>query len=183
MQRQILATARRDLGDAQLIPQMSGSVEANFKGINPQHALLRDDRLNVPCDLPLDNIIPDVLIVTMPLSRLPEMAKVAIAMFSPELEGPQKEPPPRRVIFAKLMNHMACECLPEDLPRMLREMSTHEAARNEVAGVSHQVATAMERTAELLRTHLRVPALFVSPPGMLYWGGMFQQYVYILTEV
>ena len=45
----------------------------------------------VPCDLPLDNIIPDVLVVTIPLSRLPEMAEVAIAMFSPELEGPQKD--------------------------------------------------------------------------------------------
>ena len=42
----------------------------------------------VPCDLPLDSIIPDVLVVTLPLSRLPEMAEVAIAMFLPELEGP-----------------------------------------------------------------------------------------------
>ena len=38
----------------------------------------------VPCDLPLDNVIPDVLVVTMPLSRLPERAEVAIALFSPE---------------------------------------------------------------------------------------------------
>ena len=117
----------------------------------------------VPCDLPLDNIISDALVVTMPLSRLHEMAEVAIAMFSPELEGPQKEPPPRR-IFANLMDHMACEDLLENLPRMLREKSTHEAARNEVTEVLHQVATAMERTAELLRTHLKVRALFVSLP-------------------
>ena len=48
MQRQILAKARRDLGDAQLMPEMSGGVEADFKGINPAHALLRDDRLNGP---------------------------------------------------------------------------------------------------------------------------------------
>ena len=41
----------------------------------------------------------------------------------------------------------------------------------------------MERTAELLRTHLKVPAMFVSPPGMLYWVGMFQQFVYMLTEI
>ena len=88
----------------------------------------------VPCGLPLDNIIPGVLVVTMPLSRLPEMAEVAIAMFSPELEGPQKEPLHRRVIFANLIDHMACEGLLEDLPRLLREMSTHEAARNEFAG-------------------------------------------------
>ena len=137
----------------------------------------------VPCDLPLDNSSPDVLVVTMPLSRLPEMAEVAIAMFSPNLEGPQKEPPPRRIIFANLMDHKACEGLLENLPRMLREMSASEAARNEVVEVLHRVQTAMERTAELLRTNLKVPALFVSPPGMLYWGGMFQQFVYMLTEV
>ena len=63
----------------------------------------------VPCDLPLDNIIPNVLVVTMPLSRLLEMAEVAITMFSPELEGPQREPSPRRIIFANLMDHMACK--------------------------------------------------------------------------
>ena len=53
----------------------------------------------VPCDLPFDNLVPDVLVVTMHLSRLPEMAEVAIAMFAPELEGSQKEPPPRKIIF------------------------------------------------------------------------------------
>ena len=51
---------------------------------------------------------------------------------------------------------------------MMREMSTNEAARNGVIEVLHQVATATERTAELLRTHMKVPALFVSPHGMLY---------------
>ena len=119
----------------------------------------------------------------MPLSRLPVMAEVAIAMFSPDPEGPQREPPPRRIIFANLMDHMACKSLLENLPRILREMSTNEAARNEVVEVLHRVATAMECARELIRTHLKVPALFVSPPGMLYWGGMFQQIVYLLTEV
>ena len=65
---------------------------------------------------------------------------------------------------------MACEGLLEDLPRMLRKMSSHEAARNDVAGVLHQVATAMDRTAELLRTHLRVPELFVIPIGNAVLG-------------
>ena len=137
----------------------------------------------VPCDLPLDNIIPGVLVVTMPLSRLPEMAEVAIAMFSPDPKSPQREPPPRRTIFVNLMDHMACEGLLENLHGILREMSTSEAARNEVVEVLHRVATAMGRAAELLRTNLKVPALFVSPPGLLCWGGMFQQFVYMLTEV
>ena len=99
------------------------------------------------------------------------MAEVAIALFSPE--GPQSELPPRRIIFANLIDHMSCEGLLENLPHLLREMSSNEMARNEVIEVLHRVATAMERTAELLRTHLKVPALFVSPLGMLYWGGMF----------
>ena len=135
----------------------------------------------VPCDLSLDNVIPDVMFVTMPLSRLPKMAKVAIALFSPE--GPQSELPPSCIIFATLMDHMACEGLLENPPHLLREMLNNETARNEVIKVLHRVATAMERTAELLRTHLKVPAMFFSPPGMLYWGGMFQQFVYMLTEV
>ena len=137
----------------------------------------------VPCDLPLDKIIPDVLVVTMHLSQLPQMAEMAIAMFSPDPKSSQREPPPRRIIFVNLMNHMACEGLLENLPRILREMSTSETARNEVVEVLHRVATAMGRAAELLRTNLKVPALFVSPPGMLYWGAIFQQFVHILTEV
>ena len=137
----------------------------------------------VPCDLLYDNIVPDVMMVTMPLSPLPEMAEVAIAMFAPERKGSQREPPPKRFLFANLVDHMACEGLLEDLPRMLREMSNSETARNEVAQVLHQVVTVMEQTVELLRAHLNTPVLFVSPPGMLYWGGAFQQFVYLLTEV
>ena len=122
------------------------------------------------------------MMVTMPLSQLPETAEVAVAMFAPDLEGSQRKPSPERFIFANLVDHMACEGLLEDLPRMLREMSNSETARNEVAQVLHQVATAMEQTVELLRTHLNTPVLFVSPPGMLYWGGAFQHFVYMLTE-
>ena len=116
----------------------------------------------VPCDLPFDNLVPDVLVVTMPLSRLPEMAEVAIAMFASELEGSQREPPPRRIIFSNLMDHMACEGQLQDLPRLLREITTRDAARNEVSRLLHQIATAIERTAEKLRTQLGVPSLFVS---------------------
>ena len=138
----------------------------------------------VPCDLPYDNVVPDVMVVTMPLARLPEMAEVVVTMFAPNLEGFQKEPPSKRFIFPNLVDHMACEGLLQDLPRHLREMLNREAARQEVARVLHQVATAMERTAEPpLRTQLNTPVLFVSPPGMLYCGSAAQQFVYILNEV
>ena len=85
--------------------------------------------------------------------------------------------------MANLIDHMACEGQLQDLQRSLREMTTRDGARNEVSRLLHQIATAMERTAEKLRTQLGVPSLFVSPPGMLYWGGMFQQFVYMLSEV
>ena len=44
--------------------------------------------LTIPCDLPYDNVVPDVIVVTMPLSRLPEMAEVAVAMFAPDSRAP-----------------------------------------------------------------------------------------------
>ena len=80
---------------------------------------------------------------------------------------------------------MACDGLLQDLllPRILREMPNREAARNEVARVLHQVATAMERTAELLRTQLITLVLFVLPPGMLYWGSAFQLFVNMLSDI
>ena len=42
------------------------------------------------CDLQLDNVMPDVLVVTMPLSRLLEIAGMIAAMFAAELPAPLK---------------------------------------------------------------------------------------------
>ena len=137
----------------------------------------------IPCDLQYDNVVLDVMVATMPLFRLPEMPEVAVAMFAPVLEGSLKEPPLKHFIFANLIDHIACEGLLQDLPRILREMPNREAARNEVAQILHRVATAMEKTIELLRTQLNTTGLFVSPPGMLYWSCALQQFVYLLTEV
>ena len=55
-------------------------------------------------DLPIDNLMPDVLMLTMPLSRFAEVAEMVGAMYDPKLE-----PLPQRVIFANLLDHMACE--------------------------------------------------------------------------
>ena len=43
------------------------------------------------CDLPFEIITPDVMVVTVPWSRLSEMAELVVAMFSPEVEGSLKE--------------------------------------------------------------------------------------------
>ena len=48
--------------------------------------------------------MPDVMVATMPLWRLPEMAEMVVAMFAPELVGSLREPPPQRVMFANLID-------------------------------------------------------------------------------
>ena len=47
-------------------------------------------------DLPIDNLMPDVLVLTMPLSRFAEIAEMVGAMYDPNLRGSQKEPPTAR---------------------------------------------------------------------------------------
>ena len=111
----------------------------------------------IHCGLPYDNIVPDVMVVAMPFSRLPEMAQVAVARFASELEGSLKEPPLKKFIFANLIDHLACKGLLPDLPQTLRDMNNLEAARNEVARILHLVATAMEKATELLHTQLKTP--------------------------
>ena len=44
----------------------------------------------IPCDLPYDNVVPDVMVVTMPLSHLPEVSEVVVSIFAQELEGSLK---------------------------------------------------------------------------------------------
>ena len=62
-------------------------------------------------DLPIDNLIPDVMAMTMPLTRIPEMAEMVVAIFDPNLTGSLKELPPQRVIIANVLDHMAYEGL------------------------------------------------------------------------
>ena len=81
------------------------------------------------CDMPYDNVVPYVMVVTMPSSRLPEMAEVAVAMFAPELEGSLKEPLPKRFVFANQIDHLTCEGLLQDLPQNLHAMINREAER------------------------------------------------------
>ena len=95
-----------------VVSQTFGSAENDSEEPDPMHRVMID--WTVPCDLPYDNIVPDVMVVTMPLSRLPEMAEVAIAMFAPQLGGSQREPLPKQFIFANLIDHMACEGLLQD---------------------------------------------------------------------
>ena len=73
-------------------------------------------------DLPIDNLMPDVLVLTMPLSRFAEIAEMVGAIYDPNRRGSQKEPPPQRVIFANLLDHMACEGLLRDLDAIMSDV-------------------------------------------------------------
>ena len=130
-------------------------------------------------DLPIDNLMPDVLVLTMPLSRFAEIAEMVGAMYDPNLRGSQKEPPPQRVIFANLLDHMTCEGLLRDLDATMSDVRRP----GDIAALVNEVVGAMERAAGILRGRLGALALFVSPPGFMYWPRSLQQFVYILLEV
>ena len=130
-------------------------------------------------DLPIDNLMPDILVLTMPLSRFAEVAEMIGVMYDPNLRGSLKEPPPQRVIFASLLDHMACEGLLHDLDTIMADTRRP----GNVATLVNIVADAMERAAGILRGRLGALALFVSPPGFMYWQQSLQQFVYILLEV
>ena len=130
-------------------------------------------------DLPIDNLMPDVLVLTMPLSRFAEVAKMVGAMYDPNLRGSLKEPSPKRVIFANLLDHMACEGLLRELDTIMIDTQRPGNA----AALVNVVADAMEHASGILRGRLGALALFVSPPGFMYWQQSLQQFVYILLEV
>ena len=124
-------------------------------------------------DLPIDNLMPDVLVLTMPLSRFAEVAEMIGVMYDPNLRGSLKEPPPQRVIFANLLDHMVCEGLLHDLDTIMADTRRP----GNVATLVNVVADAMERAAGILRGRLGALALFLSPPGFMYWQQSLQQFV------
>ena len=85
---------------------------------------------------------------------------------------------PQRVIFANLLDHMVCEGLLRDLDTIMADTRRP----GNVATLVNIVADAMERAAGILRGRLGALALFVSPPGFMYWQQSLQQFVYILLE-
>ena len=113
-------------------------------------------------DLPIDNLMPDVLVLTMPLSRFAEVAEMVGAIYDPNLRGSQKEPPPQRVIFANLLDHMACEGLLHDLNAIMSNVRR----LGDIAALVNEVVGAMERAAGILRGRLGALALFCIPTGI-----------------
>ena len=109
--------------------------------------------------------MPDVLVLTMPLSNFAGKAEMVGAMLDPNLRCSQKEPPPQRVIFANLIDHMVCEGLLRELDAIMADTRRPENA----GALVNVVADAMEAAVGILRSRLGALALFVSPSVFMYW--------------
>ena len=104
-------------------------------------------------DLPIDNLMPDVLVLTMPLSRFAETAEMVGAIYDPNLRGSQKEPPLQRVTFANLLDHMACEGLLRDLDAIMSDVRRP----GDIAAIVNEVVGTMERLGSLWARALCIP--------------------------
>ena len=79
-------------------------------------------------------------------------------MYDPNLRGSLREPPPRRVVFTNLIDHMACEGLLHNLDALMADTRRP----GNVATLVNVVADAMERAAGILRGRLGALGLFTS---------------------
>ena len=119
-------------------------------------------------NIPIDNVLSDVMVFTLPLSRIPEIAEVLVTMFDPEMTGTFKEPPPRRVIISNVFDHMGCEGLMAQIANV-EIINPTPAQRATVRNAALNVARAMEKAQNILKNKLNVPVLFVTPPGFCQW--------------
>ena len=133
-------------------------------------------------NIPIDNVLSDVMVFTLPLSRIPEMAEVLVTMFDPEMTGTYKEPPPRRVIISNVFDHLACEGLMTQIVNV-EMLNPTPAQRATVRNAVTNLAGAMEKAQNILKRKLKVPVIFVTPPGFCKWHPALQRFVYLVTEV
>ena len=105
--------------------------------------------------------------MTIPLSRIPEMAEVVVvvAMFDPELTRTHRQPPPKRVIFSNVFNHLTCEGLMTRLSE-IENCNPTNAQRTVVLNAAINLARAMEKPQRILKDTLNTTSLFVTPPGL-----------------
>ena len=162
----------RDL-EAQLLMQKERLKRARY-------ALLIDSTFLK--NIPIDNVLADVIVMTLPMSRIPEMAEILVAMFDPDMEGTYKEPPPRRVVISNVFDHLACEGLIPAVSVMGDKKIT-TAQRTAVLIAAINLARAMEKAQNILETKIRTMAIFVTPPGFNQCPAAWQQFVYVVTEI
>ena len=126
-------------------------------------------------NIPKDNVLSDVMVFTLPLSRIPEMAEVLVTMFHTELTGTFKEPPPRRVIISNVFDHLACEVMMAQIANV-EILNPTPAQRAKVRNAATNLARAMEKAQNILKNKLKVPVIFVTPPGFCQLHSALQRY-------
>ena len=99
-------------------------------------------------NIPIDNVLSDVMVFTLPLSRIPEMAEVLVTMFDPEKTGTFKEPPPHRVIISNVFDHLACEGMMAQIANV-EILHPTSAQRATVRNAAVNLAKAMEKAQNL----------------------------------
>ena len=133
-------------------------------------------------NIPIDNVLSDVMVFTLPLSRIPEIAEVLVTMLDPEMTGTFKEPPPRRVVISNIFDHMACEGLMAQIANV-EILNPSPAQRATVRNAAINLARAMEKAQNILKDKLKVPVIFVTPPGFCQWHSALQRFIYLVTEI
>ena len=133
-------------------------------------------------NIPIDNVLADVLVVTLPLSRIPEMAEVLVTIFDPEKFGTFKEHPPRKVMISNIFDHLACEGMMVQIANV-EILQPTPAQRTTVRNTATSLARAMEKAQNILKDKLKVPVIFVTRPGFCQWPTALQRFIYLVTEV
>ena len=118
--------------------------------------------------IPIDNVLADVMVVTLPLSRIPEMAEVLVTMFDPEMTDIFKEPPTRKVVISNVFDHLACQGMMAQIANVELLQPT-PAQRTTVRNAATNLARALEKAQNILKDKLKVPVIFVTPPGFCKW--------------
>ena len=116
------------------------------------------------------------MVVTLPLSRIPEMAQVPVTMFDPEMTGTFKESPPRKVIVSNIFQHLACEGMMAQIANVELLQPT-PAQRTTVKNAATNLDRAMEKAQNILKDKLKVPVIFVTPPGFCQWPAALQRFI------
>ena len=70
------------------------------------------------------------MVLTVPLSRIPEMAAILVTMFDPEMTGTHQEPPPKRVIISNVLDHLSYEGLMTWLSERTRATNTYSSTED-----------------------------------------------------
>ena len=135
-----------------------------------------------PKNIPIDNVLADVMVFTMPFSPIPEMAEVLVLMFDPEMTGTFNEPPPRKVEISNVCDHLACEGVIAQTANV-EILHPTPAQRATVRNAATILARAMKKAQNILKNKLKVSVIFVTPPGFCQWHPALQRFIYLVTEI